>query len=345
MAAKILLVAFSLLHACIAVDVPSVPLVNGAKPGTKMPAVGIGTGAYVYEPRTEPGEIWTDPVAEKAVTEWLKLGGRRIDASLSYRNQPGVARAIKASKIPREELFIVSKVGSGGLVSGGALGYNDTLKQIPVILDTLQVDYLDLLLIHWPGPPGNSSDPECQGNPDTWRACRQSTWKALIEVFNQGKARAIGVSNFEKEHLEDIILMSCSSNQVLPAVNQVEFHPYWHEDELLSYCKDFNIVFNGYSPLSCPDWAPTKHHWNHTVLQEPVVVSIAQAHNRTAAQVILRWEWQQGVISQPRTVDPVHMKENLSIYDFKLTEDEMKQISGINPPADPKVCPDPHQYK
>ena len=335
------LLVLAAIHTSVAIEVPTVTLMNAAKPGTKMPVTGIGTGAYVYEPRTEPGEIWTVDIAEKAVGQWLDLGGRRIDASLSYRNEDGVGKAIKASSVSREDIFIVSKVGSGGLVSGGALGYDDSLKQIQPILDSLQTDYVDLLLIHWPGPPGNSSDPACQGSPTSWRACRQSTWRALEEVYKMGKARAIGVSNFEKKHLEDIIAM----NSTLPAVNQVEFHPYWHEDDLLAFCKSYNITFNGYSPVGCPDWAPTKHNWSHTILQEPTIVDIAKSHSRTPAQVILRWEWQQGVLAQPRTVNPEHMKENLNYFDFVLSDDEMKQISGISPPSQPKVCPDPRQYK
>lgn len=329
------------LHACVALEVPTVTLQNAAAPGTKMPAIGIGTGAYVYEPRTAPGEIWTEDVAEKAIGQWLDMGGRRIDASLSYRNQPGVGRAIKASKVSREDLFIVSKVGSGGLVSGGALGYNDTLVQIKPILDTLQVDYVDLLLIHWPGPPGKSTDPACQGEATTWRACRQSTWRAMEEMYKMGKTKAIGVSNFEKNHLEDIIAM----NSTLPAVNQVEFHPYWHEDDLRAFCKMYNITFNGYSPVACPDWAPPSHHWNHTLLEEPTITNIAKSHSCTPAQVILCWEWQQRVLTQPRTVNPEHMKENLSFFDIVLSEDEMKQISNIAPPQNPKVCPDPHKLK
>ena len=337
----VVVLALVAVHTSVAVEVPAVTLMNAAMPGMKMPVTGLGTGAYVYEPRTEPGEIWTVDVAEKAVGEWLDFGGRRIDASLSYRNEDGVGKAIKATSVPRKDIFIVSKVGSGGLVSGGALGYNDTLVQIKPILDSLQTDYVDLLLIHWPGPPGKSSDPACQGNPTSWRACRQSTWKAMEEIYKMGKARAIGVSNFERNHLEDIIVM----NSTLPAVNQVEFHPYWHEDDLLAFCKSYNITFNGYSPVGCPDWAPTKHEWNHTVLQEPTIVNIAKSHGRTPAQVILRWEWQQGVLAQPRTVNPEHMKENLNYFDFVLSDDEMKQISSISPPTQPKVCPDPHQLK
>ena len=340
--AKFLILALLPL-ATTSVDVPTVPLMNAAKTGMRMPVIGIGTGGYVFSPATQPGEIWDSDVAEKAVGQWLALGGRRIDASYSYRDQPGVGRAIKASGIARKDIFVVSKVGSGGLISGAALGYNDTWKQVQPILDTLMVDYVDLLLIHWPGPPGNSSDPACQGNPPTWRACRQSTWKAMVDIYKSGKALAIGVSNFERNHLEDILAMGDSVP--LPAVNQVEFHPYWHEDDLVSYCKSFNITFNGYSPLGCPDWAPFQHHWDKTILQEDVVQQIARTHSRTPAQVLLRWELQLGVVAQPRTKDPQHMKDNLNYFDFELTDQEMDQISNIPRPADPKVCPDPHQFK
>ena len=335
-----LLLLLVAVHACVATEVPSVLLQNAAAPGMKMPVIGIGTGAYVYEPRKVPGEIWTEDICEKASKQWLDMGGRRIDASLSYRNQPGVGRAIKDSNVSREEIFIVTKVGSGGLVSGSALGYNDTLIQMQPILDSLQMDYVDLLLIHWPGPPGNSSDPACQGKPATWRNCRQSTWKAMEEIYRSGKAKAIGVSNFEKNHLEDIIVMK----SLLPAVNQVEFHPYWHEEDLLAFCNSYNITFNGYSPLGCPDWAPPSHNWTHTLLEEPTVIKIAKSHDRTPAQVILRWEWQKGVLAQPRTVNPKHMMENMNYFDFTLSDDEMKQLSNITPPHNPKVCPDPHKF-
>ena len=336
-----LVLVLAIINTCVAFEVPTVTLMNAAAPGTKIPVVGIGTGAYVSKPGTEPGEIWTDDVAEKAVGQWLNLGGRRIDASLNYLNEPGIGRAMKASSVPREEIFIVSKVGSGGdSLPGATLGYNDTLAQVQPMLDALQTDYVDLLLVHWPGPPGNSSDPACQGKPQTYRACRQSTWKAMEEIFKSGKTKAIGVSNFEKNHLEDIIVM----NSTLPALNQVEFHPYWHEDDLLAFCKTYNITYNGYSPLGCPDWAPTAHKWNHTLLEEPTVISIAKTYNRSPAQVVLHWEWQQGVVTNPRTVNPDHMKENLNYFDFVLNDDEMKQIASITPPPKPKVCPDPHQY-
>ena len=339
---RLLLVSLGLLVPfCVALSVPEVKLHNAAKSGLTIPAVGLGTGAYVYVSNTIPGEVWNDTVAEQAVGEWIKLGGRRIDASLSYRNQKGVGKAIKECGVPRDQLFIVSKVGSGGLVSGSGMGYNETMNQMGPILETLGVDYLDLLLIHWPGPPGNSTDPACQGNPTSWRACRQSTWRAIQDIFRSGKARAIGTSNFEKNHLEDILVMK----ELLPAINQIEFSPYWHEDDLVSFCKSQNIQVNGYAPLACPDWAPSSHNWLMSLLQDPTIDKIAKSHKCSPAQVILSWEWKQNIVVNPRTYDQDHMMENLKFFDISLSSDEMNALATLKKPSNPKVCPDPHQLK
>ena len=328
------LIILALLPVCLTAEAPSVTLMNGAKPGVKMPVTGLGTWGYVHEPGTgRPGEVWNDTVAEKAVKEWLALGGRRIDGSLGYEDQVGVGNAIKASGIPRKEIFMTSKVS--------LVGYNETFTEMTEILSDLQMDYVDLLLIHFPGVRQSSTDPACQPNLTSWRNCRQSVWKAVETLFNDGKALAIGVSNFEQTHLEDIIMM----NSMIPSVNQVEHHPYFHEDDLVKYCKSKNIIFNSYSPMGCPDWAPTVHHWNGTILVLPVIQSIAKAHQRSAGQVIQRWQWQQGIVVNPRTMNQDHMKENLNFFDFELTDDEMKQMSSIKPPDDPKVCPDPRNIK
>lgn len=163
----------------------------------------------------------------------------------------------------------------------------------------------------------------------------------MQDLFKDGKARAIGVSNFEQNHIEDIVAMK----ELLPSINQFEFSPYWHEYDLVKYCNSLKIQVNGYSPLACPDWAPASHKWPKTLLQDATVTSIAKSHKATPAQVILSWEWQQGVVVNPRTYNRDHMMENLQFYNVKLTDDEMKAMSSIDPPSNPKVCPDPHQFK
>ena len=202
--------------------------------------------------------------------------------------------------------------------------------------------YVDLLLIHWPGPVGNSTDPDCKPGLEDYKKCRQSTWKALEQIFQSGKARAIGVSNFEQNHLEDILELG----GLIPSVNQVEFHPYWHEDDLVKFCQNRSIVFNGYSPMASNDWAAAFHHWPQPLLSQSTLVAIGKKYDRSAADVALRWQVQQGIVVNPRTVDLEHMQDNLYVYDFELTDEEMEQIANIpKPPNHPKVFQDPHIYK
>lgn len=162
------------------------------------------------------------------------------------------------------------------------VGYNETFNYMKQVLDDLQMDYVDLLLIHSPALVGNSTDPACKRDLPTWRGCRQSVWKAFEELFNNGKALAIGVSNFEQKHLEDILMMK----SMVPSVNQVEYQPYWHEDDLVNFCKSHNIVFNGYSALGAPDWGPATRGWNGTILELPLIQSITKIHQCTPAKVI-----------------------------------------------------------
>ena len=329
-----LVCTLALLPTCLTAEAPSVTLMNAAKPGTKMPVTGIGTGFYNHHPGSDkPGEVWNDTIAEKAIKEWIVLGGRRVDGCVDYGDQIGIGNAIKASGMKREDIFMTSKIP--------LVGYNETFDSMKHLLSDLQMDYVDLLLIHSPALVGNSTDPACKRDLPTWRGCRQSVWKAFEELFNNGKALAIGVSNFELKHLEDILMM----NSMIPSVNQVEYQPYWHEDDLVAFCKTHNILFNGYSPLGAPDWGPATRGWNGTILELPLIQSIAKAHQCTPAQVIQRWQWQQGIVVNPRSMNQDHMKENLNFFDFELSDDEMKKMSTIKPPDHPKVCGDSRNVK
>ncbi|XP_062506389.1 aldo-keto reductase Mvan_2161-like [Corticium candelabrum] len=324
--------------------VPSVLLQNSATNNVLMPATGLGTGGYALTLDSH-GEYWNDSIAEKSVSLWLKLGGRRIDGSFSYMDQVGIGRAIKASGIPRKEIFITSKVGPGGankngVQLGGPLGYNDSLKQMEQVLGSLGVTYVDLLLIHWPYDAihAPSSEKECNGNTSTeMRLCRQSTWKAMLQILKEGKARAVGVSNFALQHLQDIIDMG----EMIPSVNQCEFHVFWHDLELLEFCKRHNITFNGYSPLGTPDFGPWSLGWNESLLELPLVKLISQRYGKTAAQILQRYSLHQGVLVNPRSWNEEHMRENLNVFDFELSDQEVMQLNALSTSKKPNVCPDP----
>ena len=251
--------------------------------------------------------------------------------------QKGVGRGVAASGLERSEIFITSKLPCDG--------FNETLANVDELLADLNMTYVDLLLIHWPYSPSKifTKDPNCRPpTAATAKTCRQSVWRAMEVVFKSGRAKAIGVSNFEEKHLQDILDMPDS---LVPAVNQVEYHPYWHEDALRTFCQEHNITFNSYSPLSCPDWAPKTHLWpeKHGSLDEKVVQDLAKTHSKTPAQIVLRWAWQQGVVVNPRTYSSQHMSENLDIFNFTLTTAEVASISAITPPKRNKVCPDPNK--
>jgi len=311
---------------------PSVLLRNAAHPGVRMPVVGLGTGSY-GNPNGTNGEYWTDAIAEAATLAWLQLGGRRIDGSWGYFGQAGIGSGWKKSNVSREEIFITSKVEPKG--------YNITMVQFAEVLESLQTDYVDLLLIHYPGPwsTESSKDYPCtNGNGGvTYKPCRQETWKALEEIFRAKKARAIGVSNFEVNHLQDIIELNSS----LPAVNQVEYHLYFHEDTLVDFCEKHNILFNTYAPLGAPDFMSYhKDNFGVPLMTVPSVVAIAKKYMKTPAQVLLRWAVQQDFVINPRTMNPAHMKENLDLFSFSLTDPEMAELSFMQKPAY-KVCDDP----
>eukprot|EP01006_Ploeotia_vitrea_P024036 TRINITY_DN56748_c0_g1_i1.p2 TRINITY_DN56748_c0_g1~~TRINITY_DN56748_c0_g1_i1.p2 ORF type:complete len:344 (+),score=54.55 TRINITY_DN56748_c0_g1_i1:137-1033(+) len=295
-----------------------------------MPIVGLGTGWY--------SKVTAEDI-EKYTTEWLAAGGRRIDGADDYGGQAGIGMALKKSTIPRSDIFITSKVGPVF-----PLGYNTTIQQFEqMIVKQLQTDYVDLLLIHWPGARPHSGTPQpppdCKKGESSWKKCRQETWKALEHLYNTGKARAIGVSNFETNHLMDIYELK----SLLPAVNQIETNVYWHEQEIDRWCQARNITLNGYAPLGTPDYMKGK--WHPITLNNPVVDRLAKKYNKVPAQIMLRWQIQQGIVVNPRSSNPTHMKENLDVFSWTISDEDMWALQTIGapaPPQPPKVCPDPH---
>ncbi|CAF3353590.1 unnamed protein product [Rotaria socialis] len=312
---------------------PSVRLMNAVHGEVLMPVIGLGTGGY-GNPDGSGGEYWGPEQGHNATVAWLKMGGRRIDTSDNYISRDGIGTGWVASGVSRAEIFITSKVDPSG--------YNQTLEAFSGILKSLQTDYVDLLLVHWPGQTASQSNetvPSCKQGQTTWFECRIQTWQALETIFQQERVRAIGVSNYEANHLLEIFNL----NSTIPSVNQVEFHPYWHEDELVDFCQKHNITFNSYSPVGCPDHAITLGPtWNPIpdLRTHPEVMAIAEKYHKTSAQVVLRWHWQQGIIVNPRTRDPIHMMENLSIFDFQLDHQDMMTLAYLNHPMS-KVCDDP----
>lgn len=249
--------------------------------GVKMPWLGLGVLRL-----NEGGEV------ENAVKVALENGYRSIDTAAIYHNEKGVGRGIRASGIPREEIFISSKVAND------QQGYHNTYKAFERSLNWLQTDYLDMYLIHWP-----------QENLSI------ETWKAMEELYHKGKIKAIGVSNFWIHHLE-YFLPHC---QVIPAVDQVEFHPEMTQELLRQYCSDRNIQLEAWSPLM-----------QGKVLKIPEIKTIAARYNKTPVQVVLRWNIQKGVVTIPRSGIKSEIISNSKIFDFELDEDDVRTIDSLN---------------
>lgn len=249
--------------------------------GVKMP--GFGLGVYKIENGND---------VIQSVKAAISHGYRSIDTASFYDNEEGVAQGIKESNVPRDEIFVTSKVWNDDQ------GYENTLASFETSLKKLDLEYLDLYLIHWPV-----------------KGLFKETWKALEKLYSDGKVRAIGVSNFHVHHLEAIL----SDCKVKPVVNQVEYHPHLTQIELQGYCKKENIQLEAWSPLK-----------RGALLDEPTIKGIAERHNKSVAQVILRWDLQNDVITIPKSVKEHRIIENADIFDFLLTDEEMRKINDLN---------------
>ncbi|AMK73763.1 MULTISPECIES: glyoxal/methylglyoxal reductase [Bacillus] len=260
--------------------------------GVEMPWFGLG----VF--KVENGNEATESV--KAA---IKNGYRSIDTAAIYKNEEGVGIGIKESGVAREELFITSKVWNE------EQGYETTLAAFEKSLERLQLDYLDLYLIHWPGK-------------DKYK----DTWRALEKLYKDGKIRAIGVSNFQVHHLEELL----KDAEIKPMVNQVEFHPRLTQKELRDYCKAQGIQLEAWSPLM-----------QGQLLDNEVLTQIAEKHNKSVAQVILRWDLQHEVVTIPKSIKEHRIIENADIFDFELSQEDMDKIDALN--KDERVGPNPDE--
>lgn len=241
--------------------------------------------------------VWQipDDEAEEVVGQAIETGYRLIDTATIYNNESGVGKAIAQSNISREDLFITTKVWNTHH------GYDKTLLAFEESMERLKVDYVDLYLVHWPAPRFDAY---------------VETYKALEQLYKSGRTKAIGVCNFEIEHLQRIM----DECDIVPAINQIECHPYLQQKELKEFCHKHNITVEAYSPLM-----------NGTsVLKDPVIKDIAEKHKKTAAQIILRWHLQSDVVLIPKTVTHSRMQENINILDFELSASDMNAINLLD---------------
>ncbi|MCY8520951.1 aldo/keto reductase [Bacillus atrophaeus] len=260
--------------------------------GVEMPRFGLGV--FKVENGSE---------ATESVKAAIKNGYRSIDTAAIYKNEEGVGAGIKESGVARDELFITSKVWNEDQ------GYETTLAAFEKSLERLELDYLDLYLIHWPGK-------------DKYK----DTWRALEKLYKDGKVRAIGVSNFQVHHLEELL----KDTEIKPMVNQVEFHPCLTQVELREYCKKQGIQVEAWSPLM-----------QGQLLDNEVLKQIAEKHNKSVAQVILRWDLQQDVITIPKSIKEHRIIENADIFDFELSQEDIEKINALN--KDERVGPNPDE--
>ena len=269
---------------------PSVTLNDGHT----MPVVGLGVGEL------------SDAEAEAAVSAAIEAGCRSIDTAAAYGNEAAVGRAIASSGVPREELFVTTKLATEDQ------GFQSSQDALKASLDRLGFDYVDLYLIHWPaGEHGKYVD----------------SWGGLLKAQSVGHTRSIGVANFHEEHLSNIIDLSF----VTPVINQIELHPLLNQAALRAVNTDRGIITEAYGPLGVG-----------RLLDNPTIVSVAEAHGKTPAQVLIRWSVQLGNVVVARSSSPERVKSNLEVFDFELTDDEMATINGLDDGA--RFRPDPDTY-
>jgi 2,5-diketo-D-gluconate reductase A len=256
----------------------------------------LGFGVFLVPPRE----------TERAVAEALSAGYRHIDTAAAYRNEGPVGEALHASGIAREELYVTTKCWNDDQ------GYEQAKRACRASLERLELSYLDLYLIHWPVPAHDSY---------------VETWQAFVELQQEGLVRSIGVSNFEREHLERVI----AATGVTPAVNQVELHPHFQQVGLRREHARLGIVTEAWSPLG-----------RGLELDDPTIVQIAQSHGKTPAQTIIRWHLQIGNVVIPKSVTPERIVENFDVFDFELSDAQLEAIAAID--AGTRIGPDPNTF-
>lgn len=251
--------------------------------GVEIPKIGLG----VWRAR--------DDEAYQSVLTALQLGYRHIDTASIYENEEQVGQAIKDSGVPREDIFVTTKVWND------MQGYDTTLQAFEASLKRLQLDYVDLYLVHWPRPK---------------KDMYIETYRALEALYEQGKVRAIGVSNFKIPHLQRLL----DNTKIVPVLNQIECHPYFQQQDVKAFCKQYDIKIEAWAPIMRAG----------TIFEDTTIQQLAQKYDKTPAQIILRWHLQEETIAIPKSVTPSRIAENFDVFDFELSADDMKLMAQLD---------------
>lgn len=253
----------------------------------ELPMIGFGTYKSV------------DGEEKSIIRKALEQGYRLFDTAAFYNNEETIGQAVRESGISREEIFLTSKVWKENM------GYYETCHAFEESLDKLQTDYLDLYLIHWPRPAEN---------PQAWREVDIDTWRAMEDLYKEGRIRAIGVSNFLPHHLMNLM----EAATIYPMVDQIEFHPGYMQKAVLDFCREHQILVEAWSPLG-----------RSRVLQEPVLIQMAETYHKSVAQLCLRFSLQCGVLPLPKASGEERMKQNLDIFDFQISDSDMSVLMTL----------------
>lgn len=254
-----------------------------------IPELGFGTW------QTPDGDV-----AVASVKKALEVGYRHIDTAQGYKNEASVGQAIKESSIPREELFLTTKLWNANH------SYDLVMSSFEESLEKLQTDYIDLFLIHWPNPVAFR---------DNWQTANAETWRAFEELYQAGKIKAIGVSNFLPHHFKELK----KTATIFPMVNQIFLAPGELQEEVVTYCQEHDVLLEAYSPLG-----------TGKIFDVPEMKALAEKHQKSIAQVALRWSLQHGFLPLPKSVTPSRIEENIHVFDFELSEEDMKTIDQLD---------------